>query len=183
MHAYVCNTQVSQVWSPLGHFWNWKTNSRTETLANINFRIFHVNIVSVTELFDHARKYSYTRLGIDYCFGSVQAQAMSGTMFCHGLVLWSMCKSCRFGSVQAMSGKMLWHGSVLWNMRTPCRRCGVRRVAAAVKRPRRCKQSAAALSLLLVLPLLGVAVVVPCAAAVLLAPLLLASVLRCCAGS
>ena len=130
-------------------------------------------------LFDHPRKYSYTRLGIDYCFGSVQAQAMSGNMFWHGLVLWSMCKPCRFGSVQAMSGKMLWNGSVLWSMRTPCRRCGARRVAAAVKRPRRCKQSAAALSLLLVLPLLGMAVVAPCAAAVLLAPLFLASVLRC----
>ena len=179
VHAYVCNTQVSQVWSLLGHFWNWKIYSHTETLANINFHTFHVNIVSVTELFDHPRKYSYTRLGIDYCFGSVQAQAMSGNMFWHGLVLWSMCKPCRFGSVQAMSGKMLWNGSVLWSMRTPCRRCGARRVAAAVKRPRRGKQSAAALSLLLVLPLLGMAVVAPCAAAVLLAPLFLASVLCC----
>ena len=84
-----------------------------------------------------------------------------------------------FGLVQALCGKMLWNGSVLWSMWKPCRRCGSRRVSAAVKRPRRCKRSAAVLSLLLMLPLLGMAAVAPCAAAVLLAPLFLATVLRC----
>ena len=87
-----------------------------------------------------------------------------------------------------MCGNMLLAGSVLWSMCfarqtrkcKPCRRCGARRVLAAVRRPRRCQRSATALSLLLLFPLLGMAVAAPEAAAVvLLAPLFLASVLRC----
>ena len=91
------------------------------------------------------------------------------------------------GSVQAMCRNMLLDGSVLWSLCferpmclcKPCRRCGARRVSAVVKRSRRRRRSAVALSLLLLLPLLGMAVAVPGAAAVLLAPLLLASVIRC----
>ena len=86
-----------------------------------------------------------------------------------------------------MCRNMLLDGSVLWSLCferpmclcKPCRRCGARRVSAAVKRSRRRRRSAVALSLLLLLPLLGIAVAVPGAAAVLLAPLLLASVIRC----
>ena len=86
-----------------------------------------------------------------------------------------------------MFRNMLLDGSVLWSMCfgreprrcKPCRRCCRRRVSAARQRRRRCHGHAAALGLLLLLPLLGIVVAAPGAAAVLLAPLFLASAIRC----
>lgn len=100
-------------------------------------------------------------------------------------VVWNTEFCC--GSVQAMCANMLLDGSVLWSLCferptrlwKPCRRCGARRLSPAVKRAQRRRRSTVALSMLLLLPLLGMAVAVPGAATVLLAPLVLASMLRC----